>query len=144
MIRALALAALLPATAQAQAVVTACDVEWASAANVADPVESSFAYFANGEVRLLLLDTIEPALGYNHILLQWPDDTLPGGRCRVISAVEGGGGFAGVDFAALSARYDPLVGLVIEVPVNTADAPEVTPRILTISLDRLTDRVSAE
>ncbi|MEO1951610.1 hypothetical protein BMI91_11630 [Thioclava sediminum] len=115
--------ALLGAACAAQAgpaYVGSCDFA-ARADNIVEPWSENTATFANGAVRLALMDTIEPAAAAFHILvLSPPFDEVGGRQCRVISAAKDTG-FGGVDFAALSASYDPATGLSLMLPVSTYD-----------------------
>lgn len=109
----LALSAI-PTTAQ-----EAVDCEWWSEArNLVEPWEDNTRTFANGNVRLALLDTVEPAAAAFHILvLSPPFDELGERQCRVISMAEGVG-FGGLDFASMTSDYDPARGLVFDFPVR--------------------------
>ena len=128
MLRALLLATLtvstlgLPAHAQ-PLTVTVSDCDWqASARNIPEPWEANSASFANGNVRLALMDTIEPAQGWAWLMVLSPPFEDWGGRqCRMLGL--DGMGFAGMDFAALDASYDPAIGLTFTLPVQTP-APE--------------------
>mgnify|MGYP000713528392 CR=1 FL=1 len=113
LIAALALLAT-PATAQE---VVECD--WrATAAALAEPWEDNSATFANGAVRIALLDTIDPAAGALHLLvLSPPFNELGDRQCRVVSHGQGVG-FAGLYFSELEAGYDPAKGLTFSVPVQ--------------------------
>lgn len=85
---------------------------------IPEPWAEHSATYANGAVRIVLLDFIEPAAGPFHILvLSPPLDALGARQCKLLS-LPGGMGFADVDFAARSARYDPATGLVITLPVK--------------------------
>ena len=113
---ALTLAALvgMAGSASAQEAVF-CDWQ-ASAQAIVEPWSEHTRTFANGDVRLALLDTIEPAAGAFHILvLSPPYDELGSRQCRTIG-MSSGMGFGGVDFATLDADYDPSVGLIFGLP----------------------------
>ena len=117
--------ATLPLAAQAQEA-TPCD--WrASAASVVEPWDENARTFANGAVRLALLDTIEPAAAAFHVLvLSPPFDEVGGRQCRIISANAAGSGFEAIDFAALEADYEPSTGLLFMMPARLYD-PEDGP-----------------
>ncbi|KAB6716897.1 MULTISPECIES: hypothetical protein [Roseobacteraceae] len=117
--------ATLPLAAQAQET-TLCD--WrASAASVVEPWDENARTFANGAVRLALLDTIEPAAAAFHVLvLSPPFDEVGGRQCRIISADAAGSGFEAIDFAALEADYEPSTGLLFMMPARLYD-PEDGP-----------------
>ncbi len=115
----------------------------ATGANIAEPWEQNSRSFAHGKVRIALLDTIEPAAASFYILVLSPPYDEAGGRQCVLVTADGGGGFGAVDFAALKARYDAAVGLVISVPVTTAHpglgAP--TPQMLRFSVNQATGAI---
>ena len=133
----------LASGASAQAVLP-CDWQ-ASAANIAEPWEENTRTFANGAVRVAVLDTVEPAAGALHVLLLSPPFGELGERqCRVI-AIDEGIGFSGLRFDTLVARYDPTVGLMFQMPVqrysNDSDVfEEVT---LSFTLNQATGEIRA-
>ena len=110
LIAALALLAT-PATAQE---VVECD--WrATAAALAEPWEDNSATFANGAVRIALLDTIDPAAGALHLLvLSPPFNELGDRQCRVVSHGQGVG-FAGLYFSEAEFNFEPLGGDAVRV-----------------------------
>ena len=121
--RSIALALLLaPALAQAH-VVQMCDEApcIASPSNIYEPWSEHSRTFANGAIRIVLLDTGgEPACCSSHLLVL----SVGGGvddpefrACRVISA-SSGMGFYWVDIPGTTASYDPARGLLISVPVS--------------------------
>lgn len=115
---AAALASCMAMTASAQSVQT-CD--WQARADaIAEPWEDNSRTFANGDVRIALLDTIEPAAGAFWLLvLAPPYDELGGRSCYVIGGRSAG--FSDVLFHGLQANYDPAQGLVFTVPVFDYD-----------------------
>ena len=76
--------ACLSAPAFAQEVAP-CDDYRSSAHALAEPWEASTRVFANGEVRLAIADTIEPAAGAFHLIILSPPYDEVGGRhvCRI-------------------------------------------------------------
>lgn len=119
----LGLLALLAATAPASAVsVVDCnrDLATAGARNLAEPWAKTTRTFANGAIRVALIDTGgEPVCCSMHLLILSPDNSqVEGEGARVCHLVndEGLRGFVSIDFAALSARYDAGKGLLITVP----------------------------
>ena len=125
MIRA-CLAALSVAAAAPVAAQTAIDCTgWqASAQNIPEPWQANTRTFANGDVRVTLLDTIEPAAGaYYLMVLAPPYDELGSRYCAIIAEGDGGVGFAGMQFDQTSASYDPATGLTVWVPTRLF-APE--------------------
>ena len=115
-ILAAALALALPATGQT--VSDACD--WrASPVNIAEPWEARSRSFANGAIRIALLDTEEPACCAFHLLILSPSghEEGPGWRqCHIVTDTAQGLGFMSIDFSAIAASYDPARGLRLDVP----------------------------
>lgn len=110
----LALAASLIASATIAQDVYDCDWQ-ASAGNIAEPWEANTRTFSNGKTRLALLDTVEPAGGAFWLLILSPPYSELGDRqCRVVG--NNGIGFMNLDFAAMTASYDPSRGLTFIMP----------------------------
>ena len=116
--RALALAlAALPLAAAAQSVGDCGD--WLSSAQaLAEPWEQNTRTFANGDVRLAVIDAIEPGAAAFHLMVLTPPyDELGGRVCKVIS-YQPGFGFYAMHFENLQASYDPAAGLRFDLPVE--------------------------
>ena len=118
-------AAGLPHTGLAQEV---HDCDWrANSWNISEPWLENTRTFANGNVRLARLDTVEPAVGGFHLLiLSPPYDELGNRQCKVIS-LAGTLGFANMWFDQLTASYDPATGLLFGLPVEIHDQAVGTP-----------------
>lgn len=121
------------------------ECDWrASAQAIAEPWEKTTRTFANGRTRLAVLDLIEPAAGAFYLLvLSPPEDELGGRQCRVIG-MGNGVGFAGLNFEALEAGYDPSVGLMFSLPVSIYGDGDFRPRQLNLSLNQATGHIGAE
>ena len=119
-----------------------CD--WpARADNIAEPWEEYTRTFAEGKVRLALLDTAEPAAAAFHVfVLSPPYDELGLRQCRTIGL--NGMGFAGADFGSLQAAYDPAVGLIFTMTVQVYDGMDYTPRTLRFTLNQATGAIGAQ
>jgi hypothetical protein len=115
----LVLAALTAAPACAQSV-GECD--WrAEAASLAEPWEDHTRTFANGDIRIALIDVGEPAAGGFHLLvLSPPYGELGERQCRVVTT-EDGIGFPGLKVDQTEAVYDPATGLTLRVPLARYD-----------------------
>lgn len=115
---AIAAVALLLAALPAHAVqVRDCDYA-ADVRSIAEPWEKNTRAFYNGNVRVALLDTGgEPVCCSVHLLILVPDknDEMGGRFCRIVGDRESLG-FAGIDFARLTTRYDAGRGLLITFP----------------------------
>lgn len=123
-----------PALAQE---VAECD--WRSSAQaIVEPWEENTRLFANGAVRLALLDTVEPAAGAAHLLILSPPLNELGERqCRVVSFAEGVG-YAAMYFSELEAGYDPAIGLIFTIPaqIYLPDSGFSNSTLLTITLNQ--------
>lgn len=108
------IAATLAAPATAQ---TAFPCDWQARADaIVEPWEDNIATFANGAVRVALLDVIEPAAAAAYLLILHPPFDEVGGRTCTIVGQDDGSGYAGIFFQDLEAGYDPASGLVFDVP----------------------------
>lgn len=137
-------AGFVPVAAAAQQVAPR---DWqASAWNLVEPWEANSRTFAHGEVRLALLNTIEPAAGSYHILvLSPPYGVLGDRRCRAIG-MRLGVGFSSADFAALDAAFDPAVGLIFTLPVSRClpDTADLAPAPVRFTLNQATGAIDPE
>lgn len=100
-------------------VVSGCD--WiANPANIAEPWAEQSRTYANGAIRVALLDTGgEPVCCSAHLLVLAP--SAPGDgpvhrQCFVVSGAPGLG-FYSIGIAGIDASYDPAQGLLLSVPV---------------------------
>jgi hypothetical protein len=125
---------------------TVSDCDWeASAQSLIEPWEDHSATFANGAVRIAMLDTVEPAAAAMHLLILSPPYNEVGDRqCKTI----GSGariGFSGIRWAALTSGYDPAVGLIFEVPVSRYDpeADGFPTGLLSFTLNQATGDIDA-
>lgn len=111
-------AALIGLSVPAFAVeVRECDYA-ADVRSIAEPWEKNTRAFYNGTVRVAVLDTGgEPVCCSVHLLILAPDknDEIGGRLCRIVGD-RNGMGFAGIDFARLTTRYDAGRGLLIIFP----------------------------
>ncbi len=114
---AAALAALAtPVLAQGQVTVSQCD--WLESARVIpEPWERHTTTFYNGQVRIYVADSIEPACCWAHLVILLPDPDSELGERKCV-AVNGGNmmGYGDIDFARIEASYDPAEGLTIRFP----------------------------
>lgn len=96
---------------------TAFPCGWQARADaIVEPWEDHSATFANGAVRVALLDVAEPAAAAFYLLITHPPlDEVAGRTCTVIGLDEDLG-YAAIFFDELEAGYDPAVGLTFTVP----------------------------
>ncbi|MDF0600825.1 hypothetical protein P1J78_08790 [Psychromarinibacter sp. C21-152] len=132
----------LPAAAQT---VIPCDGWQASARNIAEPWSAHTRTFANGDVRVALLDTIEPAAGAFYLLVLTPPYGELGSRtCGLVAADGGSMGLAGLDFGNVGASYDPATGLTLRFPAQRY-APATggyDPAILAVTINQATGAIT--
>ena len=143
---ALALAALLSGTAQAQAQsVLDCDRWQANARNLMLPAADHTRSYANDQIHLLGLDTGSPACCSFYLMVLWPASEGEYLECALI-AREGELGFAFAEIARTASGYDPATGLRLEVPViiYLPEASFTNSGIVGLTINRSTDTVTAD
>lgn len=144
MIRLTALALCLATPAFAQEIGT-CDDWRSSVALLAEPWEENSRVFAEGAVRLALIDTFEPAAAAFHlVILSPPYDELGFGQCKLVSGADGMG-FAGLDVAATEAAYDPAKGLMFTIPATRwlAETDTYEDAVLQVTLNQSSGEIVA-
>ena len=127
-----------PLTAQPVVLADLMDCDWrARAEAIPEPWDDFSTTFASGEVRIALLDLIEPAAGSVYLMILSPPYSELGDRqCRLIGYK--GQGFSGADFGTLEASYDPSDGLTfkMEVGVPNQDFTEYFEAELRFGIDQ--------
>lgn len=121
-----------------------CD--WiANGANIIEPWEQNTRTFANGDVRITALDTVEPAVAAFHFMvLSPPYDEVGSRQCKIVS-MSSGIGFSGADFQTLDASYDPAIGLTFttDVQVLSSDSTSFNNQRLQFTLNQATGEMQA-
>ena len=138
-----AIALPIASSAAAQSVIE-CDWQASSQALI-EPWEDHSTTFADGAVRLAMLDTIEPAVGAMHLLvLSPPYDEVGSRQCKTIGTFESVG-FSGIMWDGLTSGYDPDVGLIFEVPVSRYDpvTDGFPTSLLSFTLNQATGEIDA-
>lgn len=104
-----------PAAAQA---ISACDDWRSSVLGIAEPWEANTKTYADGTVRMVIMDVGEPVAGsYRLLILTPPTDENPDGRqCQVLS-FDADLGFAGLSFDGVTDITDPT-GLTVIIPAK--------------------------
>lgn len=144
MIRALMGLCALTGAASAQTV-DGCTDYRSSLAAYAEPWDRNTRLFANGEVRLVVTDTLEPAVGAFHlVILSPPYDELGSRQCVLVTGADGLG-FAGLTLEGMEADYDPSVGLIFRLPASRylPDTGGFADAVLTVTLNQATGLVTA-
>jgi hypothetical protein len=113
---ALLTALLLGTPAFAEPAVGDCEGWQANARNV-DWTQPSPTY-AEGAIRLVALDTVEPAAAAYHVLVLMTGAGGAEQTCQLVSAELEGAGFAGLDLARAVSSYNPATGLTVTLPVT--------------------------
>ena len=147
MLRPLSLALAFAAATGPVAAQTVSDCSGfvASAENIFEPWEDYSRTFANGDIRVAMLDTIEPAAAAVHLLvLAPPYDELGGRRCAVVGENRNAG-FGDMDFPAMQASYTPATGLTLTVPIRRFDpnSGDFLPRLLSVTINQANGAVAA-
>ena len=109
-----------------------------SARNIPEPIDQHTRTYANGEIRVIVLDTVDPALGAFHLMVIAPPyDEMGNRNCAVISEAEYTG-FAGMYFGQIGASYDPASGLTIRLPIErfAPNTGGTDPAILAITINQ--------
>jgi len=123
------------------------DCDWvASARNISEPWSENTRQFANGAVRLIKLDTVEPAMGAVHLMILSPPYNEMGDRqCKIIGW-SGTIGFQAIYFSDMTASYDPARGLLFQMPARIYD-PEYSfanSAILSVLLNQATGGIAVD
>lgn len=143
LIMATVLGFLAASSTQAQTV-KPCEGFTASAENIPEPWENSTAVFANGAVRVVVLDTVEPAAAAFHLMVLSPPFDGAGLRqCRLVSM--GGAGFAGLHLDGLESKYIPGEGLMITLSAQLYDPENIDPEAakLMVKINQATGVIKA-
>ena len=139
-----AVVSIFATTAVSQSINT-CDYI-ASAENVVEPWENNTRTFANGNIRIALLNTGgEPVCCANHLLIVSPHPEH-GKGCHVLSNAEGYG-YREVEFEAITSRYEPGVGIMLDIPVgdfdpDTGGVDSRSRRVVRVQINQATGDVS--
>jgi len=139
-----AIALALPATAQTA---IDCDDWKSSGAKIVEPWDTHSRTLANGNVRVALMDMIEPAAAAFYLLvLSPPYDELGVRSCELVGEGDGGHGFHVLHVDQMTSSYDATTGLSLRIPGMTYDAnvDEFVAAMLRVSINQATGDVSAK
>lgn len=122
-----------------------------SARNLPEPWEQATASYANGDVRLAIIDTREPAAAAVHVMVLSPPRNEIGDRqCKLVSLMRSDGGapfgFFNADLTERSASIDPQNGLVVTVPIQlfVPETGDGDPAALTVTINQSSGQITAE
>lgn len=118
----------------------------ARAETMAEPWQANTRTFANGAVRIAVMDTTEPAASASHLLvLSPPYDELGLRQCRVVS-FDGLIGYGSLTLQGMTVDCDPATGLMLEMPITVYN-PETAlfdAGALFVAINQATGRITAE
>lgn len=140
-----AAAVLAPGIAAAQ-VTGDCGGWKTDARNIAEPWEENTATFANGRIRVAVIDATEPgAMPLFLMVLTPPYDELGARTCVLIASEAEGIGFPALSLAGMEQGYDPATGLTLSIPSArwSGDMTETRPARLVVTIDQSTGQVAA-
>jgi hypothetical protein len=144
-IRALVALCALAGGASAQSV-DDCFDHRSSLAAYAEPWDQNTRLFANGAVRLVLTDTLEPAAAAFHLVIFSPPYNELGDRQCVVVSMGEGLGFAGLTLDGIEADYDPAIGLIFALRATRylPDTGGFADAVLRVTLNQSTGLVTAQ
>ena len=136
----IALGLLWATTSLAQEV---SDCDWRSSVRgLPEPWKENTRTFANGDVRIALIDTGEPAAAAMYLLvLSPPYDELGERQCKLIGP-GGDLGFGVIFFNQIDARYDPATGLRFDFPALLIEGNgSAIPAMVSATLNQATGEI---
>ena len=116
----------------------------ASAEAVAEPWEENTRSFAEGKVRIAVMDTGEPAYGaYYLMVMYWPGGDGALRICDLVS--QGEVGFVGMTLNGMEAGHKAGLGLVLKVPTSFYNPveDEFEEGVIEVLVDRAANQVTA-
>jgi hypothetical protein len=113
-----------------------CETFEANARNLIFPIADNIKTFANGDIRLIGLDTGgEPVCCSSHLMVLLPSPEDPGDLCVLVSDAEGRG-WSAIAVGRTKARYDAEVGLTVTVPVSVYNGSGSDPGSVTLVINQ--------
>lgn len=97
-----------------------CTTFEANARNIYGPYSETIREYANGAIRVIALDTAEPACCSFHVLVAHPAEDGPYPTCTLISH-DSQTGFGALFMDRIEASYDPATGLTVTLPTGRWD-----------------------
>lgn len=113
---------------------------------IAEPWEDNSATYANGKIRIAVLDYTEPAAtAWKLLILSPPYDEVGYRQCRVVE-ISKNVGFYGFRFAERKADYDAETGLTLTLPAATYNPETGEPdwRSLTVTINQQTGEITTK
>jgi hypothetical protein len=122
------------------------ECDWRAAAQaIAEPWEANTRTFANGDIRLTIMDVMEPAAGPVHLMILSPPFEDGGRQCRVMS-LQDTMGFANLTLEGAKAAYDPAIGLSVTLRARRwlPDTDSYTDATLTVMINQTTGTITGQ
>lgn len=114
---------------------------------IVEPWRDNTRTFANGKIRIVHLDTAEPACCSFHLGIMAPnpaDEPYPF-QCVTLNDGDAWTGFQAIHFADIEASYDPGLGLLLSVPAERyIDGLKSTPLTLQVRINQATGSITLE
>ncbi|RWP58623.1 hypothetical protein [Mesorhizobium sp.] len=114
----------------------------ACACNIVFPADNNTKSYANGDIKLIHLNTHgEPAGGASHLLVAFHQHGSH--ICVLISYGDGSGpSFGNIDLTAAHSQYDPASGLEVSMPVSVFDGNDFEQKTLVIVVNQQTGTIT--
>lgn len=144
--------AMVSSYSVARETIAQCD--WAAnLRNIVEPWDKHTRTFANGKIRIAHVDTGgEPVCCSSYLAILAPtnpeEEELTGRQCALLTDSDQTLGFSWIDFPAITASYDPGLGLLLSVPVERYDVNSnngsTLPGIVNIRINQATGSITTE
>lgn len=144
------IAFLVPLGAAAQVVRDCADAprHLSAVHAMAEPFADNTRTYANGAIRLVVIDTVEPACCTHHLVVLHPDADGMFRQCSLVSLgnASGADAWSFVDLKRARASYDAQLGLKITLPASLYDfnTGGSVPTAFAIRVNQATGRVTIE
>lgn len=140
----------LPLAAAAQVVQDCFDAprHLTSVQSMAEPFADNTRTYANGAIRLVVIDTVEPACCTHHLVVLHPDGEGMFRACSIVSlgGVSGADAWSFIDLPRARGSYDAALGLKVTLPASVYDfnTGGSIPTAFAIRINQATGRVTIE
>lgn len=120
-----------------------CTPEIVDVGHTPEPWETHSRSFANGAVRIAVLDSVALAVGAFYLLVSIDSDD-PWRQCHVVA--DQGSGFAALSLYAMQSAYDPASGLRSSMDVQqfNVEMARPEPAVLNVLINQTNGTVTAE
>lgn len=125
--------------------VTDCESYVSSAQLIAEPWADNSATYAEGAIRVAVMDTVEPAAGAFHLMVLSPPYDEGGFRgCHLVSETTGIG-FGGLKLQGVEPAYDAATGLTLRLPTSfwLPDTDTYVDGMLVVTINQQSGEITA-